>query len=197
MIFLERTREGHRQSDEHWNRFKANVGEASESIWSAYGLFRAPRDYVMYYIMYVEYIILNWTKLNWRQFGSEWLVVFDSKSAHAHFNKPLRKDPTFKGHCDYIRTFTGNGLRESGSAVMHVMCIYFMKMLSFILWRCLHHRTHFFSFLFRFSNLCSKSSCSLPAWTSSICVFSLDIIIFFISVIVIMCVCVCVCVHVQ
>ena len=30
MIFLERTREGHRQSDEHWNCFKGNVGETSE-----------------------------------------------------------------------------------------------------------------------------------------------------------------------
>ena len=29
-IFLERTREGHRQSDEHWNRFKGDVGETSE-----------------------------------------------------------------------------------------------------------------------------------------------------------------------
>ena len=29
-IFLERTREGHRQSDEHWNRSKCNVGETSE-----------------------------------------------------------------------------------------------------------------------------------------------------------------------
>ena len=29
-IFLERTREGHRQADEHWNRFKGNVGETSE-----------------------------------------------------------------------------------------------------------------------------------------------------------------------
>ena len=27
---LERTREGHRQSDEHWNRFKGNLGETSE-----------------------------------------------------------------------------------------------------------------------------------------------------------------------
>ena len=26
MIFLERTREGHCQSDEHWNRFKAMLG---------------------------------------------------------------------------------------------------------------------------------------------------------------------------
>ena len=33
-IFLERTREGpgHRQSDEHWNRFKGNVGEISERL---------------------------------------------------------------------------------------------------------------------------------------------------------------------
>ena len=30
MVFLKRTREGHRQSDEHWNRFKGNVGEISE-----------------------------------------------------------------------------------------------------------------------------------------------------------------------
>ena len=29
-FFLERTREGHRQSDEHWNRFKDNAGENSE-----------------------------------------------------------------------------------------------------------------------------------------------------------------------
>ena len=29
-IFLERTREGHRQSDEHWNCRKGNVGEMSE-----------------------------------------------------------------------------------------------------------------------------------------------------------------------
>ena len=29
-IFLERMREGHRQSDEHWNCFKGNVGETSE-----------------------------------------------------------------------------------------------------------------------------------------------------------------------
>ena len=29
-IFLEGAREVHRQSDEHWNRFKGNVGETSE-----------------------------------------------------------------------------------------------------------------------------------------------------------------------
>ena len=28
--FLERTREGHRQSDERWNHFKGNVGASSE-----------------------------------------------------------------------------------------------------------------------------------------------------------------------
>ena len=27
---LERTREGHRQSDEHWNYFKGSIGETSE-----------------------------------------------------------------------------------------------------------------------------------------------------------------------
>ena len=30
MIFLERTSEGHRQSDEHWNRVKSNIGGTSE-----------------------------------------------------------------------------------------------------------------------------------------------------------------------
>ena len=30
-------------SDEHWNRFKGNVRETSETEWSAYGLFRAHR----------------------------------------------------------------------------------------------------------------------------------------------------------
>ena len=29
-IFLERTRKGHRHSDEHWNRFRGNVGKTSE-----------------------------------------------------------------------------------------------------------------------------------------------------------------------
>ena len=29
MIFLERMREGHHQSDEHWNCFKGNFGETS------------------------------------------------------------------------------------------------------------------------------------------------------------------------
>ena len=30
MIFLERPREGHRQSDGHWNRVKGSFGETSE-----------------------------------------------------------------------------------------------------------------------------------------------------------------------
>ena len=29
IIFLERTGEGHRQSDERWNRFKGNAGKTS------------------------------------------------------------------------------------------------------------------------------------------------------------------------
>ena len=29
-IFLEKTRESHRESDEHWNCFKGDVGETSE-----------------------------------------------------------------------------------------------------------------------------------------------------------------------
>ena len=33
MIFLERMREGHCQSDEHWNRFKGNFGERVNNCW--------------------------------------------------------------------------------------------------------------------------------------------------------------------
>ena len=45
---LKRTREGHRQSDEHWNRFKRNVEETSGRRGGAhtYGLFRAHRYYI-------------------------------------------------------------------------------------------------------------------------------------------------------
>ena len=39
------TEEGHRQSDEHWNRFKGNWRRRKklEMGWSAYGFFRAHR----------------------------------------------------------------------------------------------------------------------------------------------------------
>ena len=55
MIFLERTREGHHQSDEHWNCFKGDDGETSERWDGAhnYGLFQAHR----------HYLELNWTEL--------------------------------------------------------------------------------------------------------------------------------------
>ena len=33
MIFLKRTREGHCQSDEHWNCFKGNSGETVNNCW--------------------------------------------------------------------------------------------------------------------------------------------------------------------
>ena len=36
MIFLERTKEGHRPSDEHYNRFKGNVAETSEGRHAGY-----------------------------------------------------------------------------------------------------------------------------------------------------------------
>ena len=52
MIFLERTREGHHQSDEHWNRFKGNVGEISERGGGAHMGFSEQID-----------TILNWTEL--------------------------------------------------------------------------------------------------------------------------------------
>ena len=36
MIFLERMREGHQESDEHWNRFKGNIGKTSEKLGGAH-----------------------------------------------------------------------------------------------------------------------------------------------------------------
>ena len=51
-IFLERTREGHCQSDERWSCFKGNVGENIwETGWSVCELFRAHR----------YHLELNWT----------------------------------------------------------------------------------------------------------------------------------------
>ena len=41
MIFLEKTREGYHQSDEHWDCFKGSIGETSEMGWSAYRHFQA------------------------------------------------------------------------------------------------------------------------------------------------------------
>ena len=40
-IFLERTRKGHRQSDQHWNCLKGNTENFWETGQSAFGLFRA------------------------------------------------------------------------------------------------------------------------------------------------------------
>ena len=55
VIFLEKTREGHRQSDNHWYRFKGNAGETSEKRGGAhYGLSRAHR----------YHLEPNWTELN-------------------------------------------------------------------------------------------------------------------------------------
>ena len=48
----ERTREGHRRWDEHWNRFKGNVGETSERRCGAHMGFSERID-----------TILNWTEL--------------------------------------------------------------------------------------------------------------------------------------
>ena len=52
MIFLERTREGHQQSDEHWNHFKGNARETSERWGGAHMGFFECID-----------TILNWTEV--------------------------------------------------------------------------------------------------------------------------------------
>ena len=53
VIFLEKRREGHRQSDEHWNRFKGNVEKISERLGGAHMGFSGR-----------IYTFLNWTELN-------------------------------------------------------------------------------------------------------------------------------------
>ena len=47
-MLLERTKEGHRQLEEHWNFFKGNVSETSERRGGAhtYRLFRAHRHHL-------------------------------------------------------------------------------------------------------------------------------------------------------
>ena len=46
-IFPERAREGHRQTDEHWNRFKGNVGETSEREGGAHMCFPEHVDTIL------------------------------------------------------------------------------------------------------------------------------------------------------
>ena len=55
-VFLERTRDGHRESDDHWNRFKGDVGETSERRGGAHMDFSESMD-----------TILNWTELTRRR----------------------------------------------------------------------------------------------------------------------------------
>ena len=64
MIFLERTREGHRRSDEHWNRSKDDVGGTSERRRGAHMGFSERID-----------TLLNWTELNSSE-SSDTLLVF-------------------------------------------------------------------------------------------------------------------------
>ena len=44
---FERTRDGHRLSDEHWNRFKGNVGETSERRGGAHMGFSKHKDTIL------------------------------------------------------------------------------------------------------------------------------------------------------
>ena len=47
MIFPERTREGHRQSDKHYNHFKGNNGETSERCGGAHMGFSEHLDTIL------------------------------------------------------------------------------------------------------------------------------------------------------
>ena len=53
MIFFRRTRKGHRQSDQHWNCFKVNIGETPERLGGAHMGLPECLD-----------TICNWTELN-------------------------------------------------------------------------------------------------------------------------------------
>ena len=46
-IFPERTRESHRQSDEHWNRCKGNVRETSETLGGAHMSFSESKNIIL------------------------------------------------------------------------------------------------------------------------------------------------------
>ena len=54
MIFLERMRGGHHQTDEHWNRFKGNTGETSDKLGGRHKLWAFPSPQIP-----------SWTELNW------------------------------------------------------------------------------------------------------------------------------------
>ena len=47
MIFFERTREGHRQSDDYWNTFKSDGGETSERLGGAHMGFSEDIDTIL------------------------------------------------------------------------------------------------------------------------------------------------------
>ena len=67
-ILLERTREGHRQSDEHWNYFKGKFGETSERWRGEHVGFSKHIDTIL---CWTE---LNWTELNcWVAKAWQWL----------------------------------------------------------------------------------------------------------------------------
>ena len=70
-IFLERTRDGHHQSDEHWNHFKGNVGETSERWGGAlYGLF-----WVREYQLELNWTVISFVMMPWIYFDRRFNLV--------------------------------------------------------------------------------------------------------------------------
>ena len=123
-IFLERTREGHRQWDEHWNLGK--VGETAEG-WSAYGLFRAHR----------YHLELNWTvNIKLKVMGclfvscwtvgllagmSVWSVVVGIKH-HKFFRRVRNKTPDHKQELWIFQSQVKSNGSRCGRSVRALTC---------------------------------------------------------------------------
>ena len=88
-IFLERTRKGHRQSDQHWNCFKGNIGEIPQRRGGA--LMGLPERIDT---------ILNWTELDLAELNS--YVVKKLLKLVAYFRLKVRT------HCPNHDTYQAN-----------------------------------------------------------------------------------------
>ena len=87
-IFLERTRKGHRQSNQHWNCFKGNIGDTPERRCGAHMGFPERID-----------TILNWTELNWTELNWPYL----SATAHIICRQAGRLAKRKFYTCDTVR----------------------------------------------------------------------------------------------
>ena len=84
-IFLERMREGHCQSDEHWNHFKGNTGETSERQSGAH----------MGFSKFID-TILNWSEILEKNVNGDVVIgtgITGSPICHACVNQKIQDMP--------------------------------------------------------------------------------------------------------